>query len=157
MKFKISYFYHVRNLTPNQVPVSTAMFDPKWFHNFKGNNHIFVDKRGMINGLRIFTLAPDETCNGSCHGRDKCLMMPDSCDFLRQYRYQLFKLDFEKVIETLEQNVKYILEKNPKYDGKEEPECILMVYETPSNPCSERVALQEWFVFNGRVLEEFTI
>lgn len=29
MKIKISYFYHVRNLKQYQIPVSTAVWDPK--------------------------------------------------------------------------------------------------------------------------------
>lgn len=32
MKFYISYFYAVRFMKPNTVALSTAMWDPKWFH-----------------------------------------------------------------------------------------------------------------------------
>lgn len=47
MEFKISYFYNVRHMKPYQVPVSTAMYDLKWFHNNnnnQGNGHVFIDK-----------------------------------------------------------------------------------------------------------------
>ena len=30
--FYISYFYQIRNMKHNTLPVSTAMWDPKWFH-----------------------------------------------------------------------------------------------------------------------------
>ena len=43
-EFKISYFYNVRHMKPYQVPVSTAMYDLKWFHNNQGNGHVFIDK-----------------------------------------------------------------------------------------------------------------
>lgn len=36
-----------------------------------------------------------------------------------------------------------------------EPEIILIVYETPDNPCSERRVLIDWFASNGYELEEY--
>ena len=63
MKIKISYFYHVRNLKQYQIPVSTAVWDPKWFHENTGNNkHIFIDKRGVVNGVRLLRLFLIELC-----------------------------------------------------------------------------------------------
>lgn len=38
---------------------------------------------------------------------------------------------------------------------EEEPVCVLIVFETPKNPCSERIPLQNWFEDNGYILEEF--
>lgn len=32
MKILISYFYQIRFFKPNMIPLSTAAFDPKWFH-----------------------------------------------------------------------------------------------------------------------------
>lgn len=155
MKFKISYFYNVRHLKPNQVPVSTAMFDPKWFHNNKGNNHLFIDKNGVVNGVRVSALVPDATCNNLCQGREKCYTHPNICKFLEAYRKQLSNLDFVEVTNKIAEGIRRIVEKNSMYNG-EEPECILMVYETPSNICSERVPLKEWFLSHGVMLEEFT-
>ena len=38
---------------------------------------------------------------------------------------------------------------------QEEPEIILMVYEVPDNPCSERVELLRYFRENGIDIEEW--
>ena len=68
------------------------------------------------------------------------------------YRTQLENTDFKEVyswLETVANNVKQI----EGFD--EEPEIILMVYETPDNPCSERQPLIEWFAKNGIKIKEF--
>ena len=36
IKVQTSYFYQIRNFTPNMVPLSTAMWDPK-FHEAPNN------------------------------------------------------------------------------------------------------------------------
>ena len=72
MAIYISYFYNVRFLKPDQVPVSTAVWDPKWFHDFKGQSHKFFDKRGVLNGLRAESLHPDHTCDSLCRGLEAC-------------------------------------------------------------------------------------
>lgn len=154
MKFKISYFYNVRHMKPYQVPVSTAMYDPKWFHNNHDNGHVFVDKNGVINGVRNTLLVPGENCNDQCYGAQRCATTPDVCLFLQRYSDQLHGVDFAVMCEKMEEAIEYLLSKNPLYKG-EEPECILMVYEKPDNPCSERGPLKKWFTENGVELLEF--
>lgn len=155
MKFKISYFYHVRNFKPHQVPISTAKYDPKWFHNNKGEGHVWVDKNGVINGLRKKELAPNDNCTGLCIGPKVCMAEPSNCLFLNCYYDQLHGNDFNKLINELEDMVKFYSKRNPRYNGEQELECILLVYETPDNPCSERGHLVKWFKENGYELEEF--
>ena len=46
MKLAISYFYQIRNFKPNMIPVSTARWDPKWYHDGKGAEYNFIDKNG---------------------------------------------------------------------------------------------------------------
>ena len=50
MKFALGYFYQVRFFTPNMIPVSTALGDPKWYHQNKGQQFTFLDKNNVING-----------------------------------------------------------------------------------------------------------
>ena len=50
MKLAISYFYQIRFFKPYMIPVSTAHWDPAWYHDWAGAAHVFVDKRGVING-----------------------------------------------------------------------------------------------------------
>ena len=52
LQFRTSYFYQVRYFNANILPFSTALSDPKWFHEDKSNNHIFLDIHGVVNGLR---------------------------------------------------------------------------------------------------------
>ena len=56
INFYISYFYQIRNMKPNMLPVSTAMWDPKWFHNGKSEEWRYMDKNGVINGVRMIDL-----------------------------------------------------------------------------------------------------
>lgn len=87
MKLYTSYFYQIRFFAPNIVPVSTAVWDPKWYHNFAGQDNVFLDKRGVVNGLRAPALAPGSQLEGSCAGKDGtavgCTHNPSTCAFLR--------------------------------------------------------------------------
>ena len=47
------------------IPVSTAMWDPKWFHDFTGDeDYIFKDKRGIYNGIRASIFLMTSVCEG---------------------------------------------------------------------------------------------
>lgn len=150
MKIKVSYFYQVRFFKPNQIPLSTAVWDPQWFHEFKNKNHTFIDKNGVINGLRIEEFSPKD-CDGMCYGTktDKrgkgCTEDPNTCLFIQAYRNQLNKLDFDNIMRKLEN----ICE---KYNGSE---IILLVHEATNNPCSERKSIIEFFNMHGIDCEEF--
>ena len=127
MKIYTSYFYQVRNFPINAVAFSTAMWDPKWFHNFKDKSYKFNI----------------EYCNTS---------NPNTCLFLKNYYEQLCELDIHKVIGRLEE----IAEAVQKKEGfKEEPIIILLVYETPKNKCSERQIIHKWFSSNGIKIKEW--
>jgi hypothetical protein len=144
MNIFISYFYNIRFFPTNLIPVSTAVYDPKWYHNFKANDYIFKDKRGVINGIRIEALSPYRIENVECKN---CVSKdPSSCSFIRQYRDYIFSLDFSYVYNSL-------LDLSRKCNGAD---ICLMVYEKPDNPCSERATLVEWFANNGVILMEFS-
>ena len=49
MKILTSYFYQIRNFKPYQIPLSTAISDPAWYHPKNGD--YYVDKNGVINGF----------------------------------------------------------------------------------------------------------
>lgn len=142
MKFLISYFYQVRFFENYMIPFSTAKWDPKWFT-------FHYDKNNVINGLRINALSPK---NDNCHGRKECKFSPDSCIFLKEYEKQLNKLNFDELIKYCEDIGNKIKQEE---DFSHEPIIILLVYETPDNPCSERVILKKWFNEHGYELEEF--
>lgn len=153
MKISISYFYKIRFFKPWMIPISTAMFDPKWYHNFKDNHHKFKDKNKVINGFRYQSMVPDSALKGLCSGSNKCKDRdPVNCKFLKGYSEQLDNLDFDKVFKDFSAlSNKYEKELN------HEIELVLIVYETPNNPCSERTSIINLFKKNGIEVNEFDI
>lgn len=152
MKFALSYFYKVRFFKPNMIPISTAVSDPKWFHANRSPQFTFLDKNGVINGLRCQELAPGPLCSGLCNGNRDKGCTPESCDFLRAYRLQLeASFDIDSFLHRCE-----LAAKNTKeYNGyKEEPIIVLLVHEAPDNPCSERQPLLDFFNSHGIPMEE---
>lgn len=142
MKVRLSYFYQIRNFKPNMIPMSTAMSDPKWYHDFKGENHIFTDKRGILNGLRLRPVIVQNRIGGCpCESRDA-----EHCPIAAAYQFELEMIDFDKMLRGMEQFCNEYCKKN---NIKEEPIAVLMVYETPDNPCSERYPLLDYFNRHG--------
>lgn len=151
MKICTSYFYKIREFTPNMIPISTAMWDPKWFHDFKGPDYIFKDKNGIYNGLRYESFAPGTSCEGLCRGSDGCAQTPDSCTFLKAYHNQLNSLDFNLVIQELSE----LAQKIQSYERfEEDPIIVLIVYEKPETQCSERSILHKWFSEHNYSIQE---
>lgn len=142
-----SYFYQVRFFKPYMIPVSTAVWDPKWYHNFKGQDHCFIDKNGVINGLRNSALMPGSTCANLCRGVEVCIIRnPETCPFLFEYSKQLAAISFNDWIENMEQCSKGL--KNLLHIDRDLL-YVLLVHEKYDNPCSERSALLQWLVSNG--------
>ena len=155
MKIYISYFYQIRFFTPNMIPLSTCISDPPYFHNFTGDKgYQFYDKRGVLNGLRAEPFKPGPMCDGLCGGPSTCdTHDPNHCDFLACYRRQLDLLDFPSIIQRFENLGKAFQEKHPDF---QEIIPVLIVYETPNNPCSERHIIKAWFKDNGYELEDWS-
>lgn len=153
MYIMTSYFYQIRFFTPNMIPLSTAVWDPKWFHQNKGQDFQWKDKNGVWNGLRAEPFAPGPTCEHLCRGPEYCNNGdPQSCPFLRTYRTQLDSLDFKEIIQRIYKIGKTI---QAEEGFTEEPIVVLIVHEATDNPCSERCVIQEWFRDNGYPIEEF--
>lgn len=148
MKIYISYFYKIRFFPDNLIPVSTACYDPFWYNN---NGEVFYDKRNVINGLRIECLNPSKISKEHVCSKD-CDKNYKKCNFLKEYSKYLDSLNFNKVYRKLEKLSNFV--KSTRNDNKDIDIC-LMVYETPSNPCSERQPLIEYFKKNGIEITEF--
>lgn len=148
MKIRTSYFYQIRHFKNNMIPISTCLWDPSWFHNFTNDyNYIFKDKRNILNGLRIETII--EQGRNSNYEPDYCPCDKkeyQTCSFLKNYKKNLEKINFNKMITDM-QELANNYQKNEKID--EEIILVLIVYEAPNNPCSERVPLQEYFTSHG--------
>lgn len=153
MKIMTSYFYQIRFMKQNYIPLSTAVWDPKWFHQNKGQNFQFKDKNGVWNGLRAEIFMPGKECEGLCRGREVCnAYSPKTCAFLKAYGRQLDKLDFNEILNRFQK----LGEQIQKVEGfSEEPVYVLIVHEAYDNPCSERWVIQDWFKDNGYEIKEF--
>lgn len=148
MKIFITYFYNIRFFKPHMIPISTAVWDPKWYHDFRGHDIIFKDKNNVLNGIRYPDLSPANIAP-CCPCENK---NPNNCQFIKDYANYLDTLNFDKVYSDL----MFIANKSKeilKFD--EEPEICLMVYEKPDNPCSERKSLIEYFNKHGITITEW--
>lgn len=135
MNFSIytSYFYQIRHFTPNIIPVSTALSDPAWYRPPEGKEY-YIDKRGIICGLRYEPLIVQRYGEHICPCESKDLA--PACPTMIEYEQLLFSLvDKEKTLKAFE----YCCN---KFNADT---IALIVYEAPSNPCSERIALQHFF------------
>ena len=144
MKIRISYFYQIRNFKKNMIPMSTCISDPKWYHDWMGKDYIFKDARGILNGLRlrpIIVQGGHGVCGCPCEEKD-----PSKCSFLTNYRTALEQIDFEKMMSGIRT---FAQEYAKKENLTEEPIMVLIVYEVPNNPCSERQTLIGYFNNHG--------
>lgn len=146
MKFYISYFYAVRFMKPQTIPLSTAVWDPFWFYKHQQGN-VYVDKNGVMNGLRATPFVP--IYHGGCEGCDKTNQ--STCKFMQEYRKQLKALDFNDMMKRFESIAARV------YQGAEEPEIVLLVHEAPNNPCSERWVLFDWFKEHNIEIQEYPL
>ena len=153
MKFYITYFYNVRFFKPNQIPISTAVWDPKWYHNGTSDQTVcFIDKNGVMNGIKEDLLSPltieEHWCGPNCKYKGE---LPNCC-FLQAYRNYLKTVDFQYIFGEFNRVAEDVY-KVTNYAG--EPEIILLVHEKEDNPCSERIPLQEYFKEHGIILKNW--
>lgn len=142
MKLYTSYFAQLRKFPQNLVGLSTAHWNPKWRPMGK-------DKRGVI-CVDCPPFKPGRECNGLCEG--KCdPKHPQDCAFLKTYKAQLDKISLTSIREHLEKLAAQIA----LDEGFEDVDFAFLVYETPSNPCSERVPIQQWFKEHNIECEEW--
>ena len=150
MKILTSYFFAIRYMPRYYLPISTALWDPKWYHENKGKNHVYIDKNGVLNGLRCDLLAPGPTCENLCHGAP-CSSNSTNCKFLINYTQQLNEIDVKDFLQRLDRlkgaaadylnKEKSILD-STLFGGDLQP--VFMFHETPENPCSERRPFTKW-------------
>lgn len=151
MRIYISYFYQLRFFPKNAIALSTAKYDPKWFHNWQGNDHVFVDKRGVINGLRAEEFnCSEETVNHLTEIGEMChpgCYRERPCKFMQLYEQELDRLDLDYVLKHFE-----IVAEKLKID---DPIFILLVHESPTVLCAERPIIQKWFAKHGIDVQEW--
>lgn len=142
MRLYTSYFAQLRKFPPNLVGLSTAVWNPRWRPMGK-------DARGVI-CVDCPPFKPGHSCSGLCNG--KCNPKhPDDCEFLKAYKAQLDKLNVHSIQESLGKLATQIAQDEKLQDI----DFAFLVYETPTNPCSERIAIQQYFKEHGIKCEEW--
>ena len=142
MKLYTSYFAQLRKFPPNLIGLSTAVWNPKWRPMGK-------DKRGVI-CVDCPPFKPGRECEGLCAGACNP-KHPQDCAFLKTYKAQLDKINLSSLQEKLGKLGKQIADD----EGFTDVDFAFLVFETPTNPCSERVAIQQYFREHGISVEEW--
>lgn len=162
MKIYISYFYQIRNFTPNMLPLSTAIYPPKWYTQM-GRNNYWMDKNGVINGLDITEfIFPKYLFDTEIEDADKCSnecgFYPVSedfykwCPFMRIYYNHLHGQDLNDILTKYYNNIDRVFKKMYK---RNIDTIVLIVHEPPERYCGERPVLKKYFAENGIELEEW--
>lgn len=142
MKIYTSYFAQLRKFPTNLVGLSTAAWNPRWRPMGK-------DARGVI-CVDCPPFKPGHSCSGLCNG--KCdPKHPNNCEFLKAYKIQLDKINIHSIQESLGKLATQIAQD----EGLQDIDFAFLVYETPTNPCSERVAIQQYFKEHGIECKEW--
>ena len=134
----------VRHFKANQIGISTAVWKPKYW-TYRQN------KQGSVTGIEEKLLSPyyvEQYCSKECQFKKE---LP-CCPFLTAYRKYLDTVDFNYLMTEFKRIAEDVKKIN-NYEG--EPEIILLVYEIPDNPCSERQPLIDYFASYGIELEEY--
>ena len=142
MKLYTSYWAQVRNFPRNLVGLNTTVWPPKW-------RPLGQDKRSVW-VIDCPPLKPGKECEGLCAG--KCdPKHPEDCSFLQVYYQQLCKLDFNEFMNNLKR-LEFQLCEGELLDHVD---FAFIVFETPTNSCSERFPIINWLKSHGVEVEEW--
>ena len=161
MKVYISYFYQIRNFTPNMLPLSTAMYPPKWYD--RKDTKSWIDNTGVVNGLSIDEfIFPKHLFNEELDDVDRCSnecgFYPISddefkwCPFMKIYYNHLNSKNLFDILSRYESIIMHsfntVLHVNIDT-------IVLIVHEPPERYCGERPVLKRYFAEHGIELEEW--
>lgn len=144
MKIYTSYWAMVRKFPRNLIGLNTTVFSPRWRAMGK-------DARGVI-CVDCPPFKPGYTCSGLCNG--KCdPKHPNDCEFLKAYKAQLDRINIHSIQESLGKLATQIAQD----EGLQDIDFAFLVYEKYDNPCSERIAIQQYFKEHGIKCEEWQL
>ena len=135
MKVYISYFYQIRNFTPNMLPLSTAMYPPKWF--VKEGTKYWIDNNKCGNDCGFYPIGEDWF---------------KWCPFMKIYYNHLREQNLIDILNRYENVIEHVFNKilNLNIDT-----IVLIVHEPPDRYCGERPVLKKYFADCGIELEEW--
>lgn len=149
MKVSVGSFYQVRFFDSSVIGLSTAMWDPAWFHGFADKKTVFVNEKGFVCGLK----APDfilplsdyeelERRHVDCGNH--CTHDSPNCEFMKAYRKHLESIGYEDIMRHL----RIIADKYDEqgFNKTDKPtEIVLLVHESVKKNCAERVVIKQFF------------
>ena len=156
MEYYITYFQNLRYLTEEFIPVSTAVWDPKWLNTYNGKRQ-YINENNVLVGIKeeSFLIPEDEIPEEMCAGKPcPYIEKHPHCQFLDAYWKHLQKIDFEGYLLPEFERVAEDVRKITHFKG--EPKIILLVHEKPDNLCSERAGLVRLFKKHSIILKEWT-
>lgn len=140
MNIYIANFAQLRKMDSTCIPISTAVWRPKFFK-------LGLDKNNVMLGITEPELSPykvdmSDGCTKGCpHIKEN-----PNCPFLIKYAAWLDSVDFNYIMSEFNR-VAEDVRKITHFVG--EPNIVLLVYEAVNNPCSERIPLRNWFDKHG--------
>ena len=146
MNYYIANFGQLRFFKPNQIPISTAMYQPHFWRLGPDSNNVFL-------GINAPELSPAKITTHNLCGRYCKYRKKPTCPFLTDYLNYLNTVDFAKLLSDFKTTAEEVRKVN-HFAG--EPDIVLLVYESIDNPCSERWELKELFSKHNIDLIDFT-
>ena len=156
MQYYITYFQNLRYLTEEFIPISTAVWDPKWLGTYNGKM-FYVNENNVMVGIKeeSFLMTEDEIPDEMCAGKPcPYIGKHPHCQFLDAYEKHLQTIDFDGYLIPELNRVAEDVRKITHYKG--EPKICLLVHEKPDNLCSERIGLVKLFKDHGIILQEWS-
>lgn len=158
--FYTATFNQVRYMSKYILPLSICSGEPSWYHDFKDRSYCFFDKREVYNGLVAWSLVLNpktvkkiEDQGAMC--RKNCPYDTHTCLFKSLYALQLKNISIHKILSDIE-NIKETYRKLARIKDYENIDICFMVYEQPTNLCSEREVVKKYFEDNNIEIKEWT-
>lgn len=128
MNFYIGYFQQIDQLPKTILPISTAIWQPKWLPK---------DRYVVFKELSPEGIEHHDDCVNCPHDKTSFELGVHlySCEFLKEYKAKLESLNWSDI----ESHIKSSMLLTDYTD------VCFMVYEMPNNPCSERWIIKDVF------------
>lgn len=158
--FYTASFNQIRYMNKYILPMSINFGEPSWYHDGKDRNYCFFDKRGVYNGLVAWPLTMNEETSRKIEANNvkckkDCSFDTHNCLAKLLFFLQLKNTSIDKIMSYIEV-IKENYGKLTRIKDYEKIDICFVVYEQPTNLCSEREVIKRYFESNGIIIKEWT-